>query len=72
MVNLGVFPDLMHICDLQICCDAITSTLLELSEPSRALSRDKQLADLLHQCEQWCADNGRSAHCLLTALARRG
>ena len=55
---IGVYADLMHVCDLQICPDAITSTLLELTEPTPHASRDSKLAELLRQYQAWCSESG--------------
>lgn len=48
-----MYPDLLHIMDLQICHDVISSCLLELTE-SPGAPRDHQLRKLSDEYEQWC------------------
>lgn len=49
----GIYPDLLHIVDLQITHDLVYSCLLELTDASM-LSRDSQLQTLRQDYEQWC------------------
>lgn len=48
----GVYPDVLHIIDLQLCHDVIASSLLELSDG--ASPRDRRLQDLCCSYERWC------------------
>lgn len=49
----GIYPDLLHIVDLQITHDLVYSCLLELTDSSTR-SRDSQLQTLRQDYEQWC------------------
>lgn len=59
----GVYPDLLHIMDLQICHDVISSCLLELTDSTSA-PRDHQLRKLSDEYEQWCKQQGDMAEAL--------
>ena len=48
----GIYPDLLHIVDLQISHDVISSCLVEMSGSGGP--RDQQLKELLSSYEQWC------------------
>lgn len=65
----GVYPDLLHIVDLQIAHDLICSTLLEMFE-SPGSSRDRQLQELCHRYESWCKTERTMARlfCILVSL----
>ena len=52
----GIYPDLMHISDLQIVPDCIWSSLLELTD--NAASRDDALTDLWRDYAKYCSENG--------------
>lgn len=54
--NPGIYPDILHICDLQIIPDVISSTLLELVDNAR--SKDQALNAYRIDYEQWCKENG--------------
>ncbi len=49
----GIYPDLLHIADLQLSHDVISSCLIEMSE-SRRGPRDQQLQPLWNSYEKWC------------------
>ena len=59
VILTGVYPDILHIFDLQIIPDAVVSTLFELSEKVR--NRDSFLLTLQHRYERWCNDTGFKA-----------
>ena len=48
----GIYPDLLHIVDLQISHDVISSCLIEMSGSGGP--RDQQLNALWCNYEQWC------------------
>ena len=48
----GVYADILHISDLQLAPDAITSALLEISG-----MQEGHLATLWDDYIQWCGDN---------------
>lgn len=50
----GIYPDLLHIADLQLSHDVISSCLIEMSE-SGSGPRDQQLQPLWNNYEKWCA-----------------
>lgn len=52
----GIFGDLLHVFDLQIIPDVISSVLLELSDGAR--SRDATLNSLWLKYNQWCHEQG--------------
>ena len=56
----GIYPDLLHIVDLQICHDVICSTLLELSDASSP--RDAVLGRLQRSYSSWCGEQRPMAH----------
>ena len=52
----GIFPDILHICDLQIIPDAVASTLLEFVDGAR--NKDQALQSYRVDYEKWCNDCG--------------
>ena len=50
-----VYPDVLHVMDLQIIPDAVASTLLELTDSCNG--RQKGLNELQEQYEIWCKEN---------------
>ena len=52
----GIFPDLLHIVDLQIGPDSICSALLDWSDASRR--RDDALTCLRNSYTSWCVQEG--------------
>ena len=56
----GIYPDLLHIVDLQMCSDVISSCLLELSDAAHS-PRDVQLQEHRKSYEQWCHQQGSMA-----------
>ena len=52
----GIFPDILHICDLQIIPDALSSALLDLLDGVRA--KDAALERYRLDYEKWCQENG--------------
>ena len=50
----GIYPDMLHIMDLQLCHDVISSCLLDLSDFSSP--RDRRLQELSAEYEVWCAE----------------
>ena len=61
----GIYPDLLHICDLQICHDLISSSLLELTDNG---PREQRLQDLCRSYQEWCHANSDMARMLKTTL----
>lgn len=60
---LGVYPDMLHVYDLQIVPDAVWSTLLELTD--LAPRRQVALSELLGSYTAWCQENScLSTNCL--------
>lgn len=53
----GIFPDLLHIADLQIVPDSVVSTLWELAEKEPARERESFLSQLRNKYESWCREN---------------
>lgn len=56
----GIYPDLLHICDLALYTDAVASAFLEWSDPGgpfEGRSRDERLVNLYRRYLQWCKDN---------------
>ena len=56
----GIFPDLLHIVDLQLCNDVIGSCLLELNDAPGS-PRDAQLQSQREHYEHWCKEQGAMA-----------
>ena len=57
----GIFPDILHILDLQISVDVICSALLDYTDSAVVIpgaSRDARLAVLSERYRKWCADEG--------------
>ena len=53
----GIYPDLLHIVDLQILHDVIASTLLDITDATdRARPREVQLKELCQQYQRWCQE----------------
>ena len=60
--SLGIYPDLLHIVDLQILHDVISSTLQEISAAAgRGHSREARLQELRQSYMRWCTDMGSMA-----------
>ena len=53
--SAGIFPDILHICDLQIIPDAVSSALLDLLDGVRA--KDAALQSYRLDYEKWCQEN---------------
>lgn len=53
---LGIYPDMLHILDVQITHDVILSSLLELSDPPASNSRGERLQELCRSYQQWCQE----------------
>lgn len=53
--HAGIYPDLMHILDLQIVPDSILSALFEFCERRR--NKEAYLLHLYEEYVKWCADN---------------
>lgn len=56
----GIYPDLLHIVDLQISHDVISSCLVEMSGSGGP--RDQQLSELWCNYEHWCRTQRPMAH----------
>ena len=56
----GIYPDLLHIMDLQLCHDVISSCLLDMSDTSSP--RERKLQQLLADYEVWCSEQRHMAH----------
>ena len=50
----GLFPDILHIVDLQLIPDVVSSTLLELVDNVRA--KDAALEGYRLDYERWCTE----------------
>ena len=53
----GIYPDILHICDLQIIPDCVASSLWEICQRSR--NKETCLAELRTSYEEWCSEAGR-------------
>ena len=60
----GIYPDLLHIMDLQLCHDVISSCLLDMSDTSSP--RERKLQQLLADYDVWCSEQCHMAHTLET------
>ena len=49
-----VYPDVLHVMDLQVIPDAVASTLLELTDSCKR--RQQGLSQLQQQYEAWCKE----------------
>ena len=69
----GIFPDILHILDLQISLDAICSALLDYTDSAAVIlgaSRDARLAVLGQQYSTWCTEQGLGALNCTVKIAR--
>ena len=62
----GIYPDLLHIVDLQICHDVISSTLLDLTDG--VTPRDRKLLQLCSSYETWCREQRTMAQLRIVFL----
>jgi hypothetical protein len=60
----GIYPDLLHIMDLQLCHDVISSCLLDMSDTSSP--RERKLQQLLADYDVCCSEQRHMAHTLET------
>ena len=64
-MHAGIFPDILHILDLQISVDAICSALLDYTDTAGVApggSRDARLAAIGQQYSRWCCEEGLEAN----------
>lgn len=57
-VALGIYPDLLHICDLTLYVDALTSAFMVWTETAayfKGRSRNARLRTLYDNYAEWCA-----------------